>query len=73
MKNVNYKSLRRFEIGHAPTNLGYQTNKNVVSTNAFESNAGYDMRGDTQAVKNGILPSALAGLGSVGNTAMNFA
>lgn len=73
MKNVNYKSLRRFEIGHAPINPGYQTNKNVVSTNAFGSNAGYDMRGDTQAVKNSILPSALAGLGSVGNTAMNFA
>lgn len=73
MKNVNYKSLRRFEIGHAPTNLGYQTNKNVVSTNAFESNAGYDMRGDTQAVKNSILPSALTGLSSMGNAAMNFA
>lgn len=73
MKNVNYKSLRRFEIGHAPTNLGYQTNKNVVSTNAFESNAGYDMRGDTQAVKSSILPSALTGLSSMGNAAMNFA
>lgn len=73
MKNVNYKSLRRFEIGHAPTNPGYQTNKNVVSTNAFESNAGYDMRGDTQAVKNSILPSALTGLSSMGNAAMNFA
>lgn len=73
MKNVNYKSLRRFEIGHAPTNLGYQTNKNVVSTNAFESNAGYDMRGDTQAVRNSILPSAMTGLGSIGNAAMNFA
>lgn len=73
MKNVNYKSLRRFEIGHAPTNPGYQTNKNVVSTNAFESNSGYDMHGDTQAVRNSILPSALTGLSSMGNAAMNFA
>ena len=73
MKNVNYKSLRRFEIGHTPTNPGYQTNKNIVSTNAFESNAGYDMRGDTQAVRNSILPSALTGLSSMGNAAMNFA
>ena len=73
MKNVNYKSLRRFEIGHAPTNPGYQTNKNVVSTNAFESNAGYDMRGDTQAVRNSILPSAMTGLGGGVNAAMNFA
>ena len=73
MKNVNYKSLRRFEIGHAPINPGYQTNKNVVSTNAFESNAGYDMHGDTQAVRNSILPSALAGSNSIGNAAMNFA
>jgi hypothetical protein len=73
MKNVNYKSLRRFEIGHAPTNPGYQTNKNVVSTNAFESNAGYDMHGDTQAVRSSILPSALAGSNSIGNAAMNFA
>lgn len=73
MKNVNYKSLRRFEIGHVPTNPGYQTNKEVVSTNAFQSNAGYDMRGDTQAVRSSILPSALTGLSSMGNAAMNFA
>lgn len=73
MKNVNYKSLRRFDLGTRATNPGYQTNKNVVSTNAFESNAGYDMRGDTQAVRNSILPSALTGLSSMGNAAMNFA
>lgn len=73
MKNVNYKSLKRFDLGTRATNPGYQTNKNVVSTNAFESNAGYDMRGDTQAVRNSILPSALTGLSSMGNAAMNFA
>ena len=73
MKNVNYKSLRRFDLGTRATNPGYQTNKNVVSTNAFESNAGYDMRDDTQAVRNSILPSALTGLSSMGNAAMNCA
>lgn len=73
MKNVNYKSLKRFDLGTRATNPGYQTNKNVVSTNAFESNAGYDMRGDTQAVRNSILPSALTGLSGAGNAAMNFA
>ena len=74
MKGVNYKKLRRFDIGKIRAiNPGYQTNKEVVDTSSFQSNAGYDMSKDTQAVRNAILPQALTSASGLGNAAMNFA
>lgn len=73
MKNVNYKNLRRFDLGTIRTNPGYQTNKNIVNTGAFSAQAGYDMSGDVSAVQRSVLPTIMTGLGSVGNAAMNFA
>ena len=74
MKGINYKNLRRFDIGKLkPTNPGYQTNTNVVNTGLFAATPGYDMSGDVTAQEKVLMPTILSGAQSVGNVAMNVA
>lgn len=73
MKNVNYKNLRRFDLGTIKTSPGYQANKNIINTGMFDAQSGYDMSNDVQTVKQSLVPSAISGLGNLGQTALNVA
>lgn len=67
MKNVNYKKLRRYDIGKRPSYIGYQPGVGV-NTSGFSSTPQYDMSSQVSEQQRAIVPTAISGALNLGGT-----
>lgn len=74
MKNINYKKLKRYNIGKLPKDLGYEQGQQLDLSNT-QSVSGYQMSGAND-ISNSIVPSVISKLGNTGiglyNTFSNY-
>lgn len=72
MKNVNYKSLRKFDLGTIGS-TGYQANTSNINAGAMGSTPGYNISNDASAIRSSILPTVISGAAGLAPTASNLA
>lgn len=66
MKNIDYKQLKRYDIGKMPgMSSGYQQNSNVPNFSAYKSNPGYDMTNDIRQTNASAIGTGLSKAGQM--------
>lgn len=72
MKNINYKQLKRYDIGKMPISSGYQRGQEV-STADFTSSPAYNMQNETSAITKNAIGNTISQAGTIGTNLYNMA